>query len=45
MMDFYIGIDPGNSGAIAVLDKRGAIVDIFDMPTTEVKAEIGRAHV
>ena len=36
MMDFYIGIDPGNSGAIAVLDKRGAIVDIFDMPTLEV---------
>jgi len=35
MADFYLGIDPGISGALAVLDKGGAIVQIFDMPTLE----------
>jgi crossover junction endodeoxyribonuclease RuvC len=29
-----IGIDPGAHGAIAVLDENGAIVDVFDMPST-----------
>ena len=33
---FYLGIDPGNSGALAILDEKGDIVDIFDMPTLEV---------
>jgi crossover junction endodeoxyribonuclease RuvC len=32
----YLGIDPGLSGALAVLDKDGEIIDIFDMPTLEV---------
>jgi hypothetical protein len=34
-MMFYLGIDPGISGALAVLDKDAGIVDIFDMPTLE----------
>lgn len=33
---FYLGIDPGISGALAVLDSKADIVDIFDMPTLEV---------
>ena len=34
-MMFYLGIDPGIHGALAVLDKDADIVDIFDMPTLE----------
>ena len=30
MADFYLGIDPGTYGALAVLDKGGSIVDIYD---------------
>jgi len=41
MTDFVIGIDPGASGAIAILDMRGGLVDSFDMPSVEVK--IGKA--
>jgi crossover junction endodeoxyribonuclease RuvC len=36
-MNYYIGIDPGISGAVAILDKKGDIVLIFDMPTVEIK--------
>ena len=35
-MRYYLGIDPGISGAIAVLDENEDIVQIFDMPTLEV---------
>lgn len=28
-----LGIDPGLSGALAVLDASGAVADVFDMPT------------
>jgi len=35
---FIIGIDPGASGAIAVLEAQsGKLVRVFDMPTVEVK--------
>lgn len=37
MIDFYIGVDPGLDGAIAVIDKDGGLVQIYDMPTVEVK--------
>ena len=37
MIDYYIGVDPGLDGAIAVLDKDGGLVQIYDMPTVEVK--------
>jgi crossover junction endodeoxyribonuclease RuvC len=33
---FYLGVDPGMNGAIAILEDED-IVQIFDMPTTEVK--------
>jgi crossover junction endodeoxyribonuclease RuvC len=39
--DFILGIDPGASGAIAILDLRGGLVDTIDMPTVEV--QIGKA--
>jgi crossover junction endodeoxyribonuclease RuvC len=39
--EIFIGIDPGISGAIAVLDGDGEIVQIFDMPIVELK--IGNA--
>lgn len=35
-MTYYIGFDPGLDGAFAVLDAKGDIVQIFDMPTVEV---------
>ncbi len=36
-MTFTIGLDPGLDGAFTVLDKNADIVQIFDMPTVEVK--------
>lgn len=32
MTDFYLGIDPGNTGAVAVLDSAGKLIDVIDMP-------------
>lgn len=40
-IDYIIGIDPGASGAIAILDVRGGLVDAWDMPTVEIK--VGKA--
>ena len=37
MVNHVIGIDPGQKGAIAVLDGDGRIVNLYDMPTEEVK--------
>ena len=31
----YIGIDPGLTGAIGVLDSKGRFVDVYDIPTQE----------
>lgn len=36
-----IGIDPGNKGAVAVLDGSGALIEVWDMPTVELK--VGKA--
>lgn len=36
-MTYTIGFDPGLDGAFTVLDNKGQIVQIFDMPTIEVK--------
>lgn len=33
MNQIIIGIDPGMSGAIAVLDRKGGLVAVYDMPT------------
>ncbi len=36
-MSLYLGIDPGSSGAVAVLDGNGQIVAVTDMPVVKVK--------
>lgn len=36
-IDYFIGFDPGLKGAFAVIDKKGDIVQVFDMPTVEVQ--------
>ena len=41
MHDYVIGVDPGLSGAIAIIDVRGGLVDAWDMPTVEIK--VGKA--
>jgi crossover junction endodeoxyribonuclease RuvC len=28
----YIGIDPGLTGAVAIVDRRGDLIDVYDMP-------------
>ena len=35
-MSFIIGIDPGASGAVAILEDTGQLVQVFDMPAVEV---------
>lgn len=35
-MNFVIGIDPGASGAVAILDNKGGLVHVFEMPAVEV---------
>lgn len=41
--DLICGIDPGKSGAIAILDRAGDLVAVYDMPTT--KTSTGRQAV
>jgi len=36
-MNLYIGIDPGLSGAMAVINEKGKIVSIVDAPTIKTK--------
>lgn len=38
-MAFFIGVDPGASGAIAVLDKEGVVVDLFKTGESETDVE------
>ena len=40
-MTYTLGIDPGNKGAIAILDDKGNLVEVWDMPTLEIK--VGKA--
>lgn len=35
-MSFIIGIDPGAGGAVAILERTGQLVQVFDMPSVEV---------
>lgn len=38
MTTFTIGIDPGASGAVAIVEtKTGKLIDVFDMPAVEVR--------
>ena len=40
-MKYFLGIDPGASGAIAVLNQEGHLVAVIDMPVFDVK--VGKA--
>ena len=40
-MSYVIGIDPGAKGAIAILTDTGSLVEVWDMPTLEIK--VGKA--
>jgi Holliday junction resolvasome RuvABC endonuclease subunit len=33
--DLFLGVDPGQSGGLAILDPSGAVVDLSPMPETE----------
>lgn len=35
-MNFIIGIDPGASGAVAILQTNGDLVHVFEMPAVEI---------
>lgn len=35
-MSFVIGVDPGASGAVAILDRDGDLVQVFEMPVVEL---------
>lgn len=41
-MKFIIGVDPGASGAVAVLDHEGVLIYLIDMPTIELR--VGKAN-
>lgn len=36
-MSFIIGVDPGASGAVAILEDTGQLVQVFDMPAVEIQ--------
>ena len=38
------GIDPGNQGALALLDSRGNLLNVMDMPSVEVKVSGSDRH-
>ena len=40
-MSYVMGIDPGAKGAIAILTDTGSLVEVWDMPTLEIK--VGKA--
>ena len=40
-MKYFIGIDPGVSGAVAILNSHGHLLDVFNAPTVEMK--VGKA--
>jgi crossover junction endodeoxyribonuclease RuvC len=36
-MSLTIGIDPGMKGAVAIIDDKGNLIEVWDMPVVEVK--------
>jgi crossover junction endodeoxyribonuclease RuvC len=38
-MSFLIGVDPGASGAVAILEPDGKLVQVFDMPVVKVVSD------
>lgn len=43
MSDIVVGIDPGVTGAIAILARHGTLINLWDMPTITDKG--GKQHV
>ncbi len=43
-MTKYIGIDPGLTGSVAILDETGGVVGLYDTPTLAVKTNRGTRH-
>jgi crossover junction endodeoxyribonuclease RuvC len=37
-MKYVIGIDPGAKGAVAILDHEGTLIEVWDIPTVEIKS-------
>ena len=37
-MNYIIGIDPGASGAVAILDHEGQLIEVWDIPTVQIKS-------
>lgn len=36
-MKYVVGIDPGARGAVAILDYEGNLIEVWDVPTVEIK--------
>lgn len=34
-MKVFVGVDPGKEGAIAILDRSGLLMNVYDMPTVQ----------
>ena len=41
---YLVGIDPGHTGAVAVLDAHGTLEALADTPTLTLKVQRGRAR-
>ncbi len=41
MIEFFIGVDPGLQGAIALINGRGNFLAVYDAPTVKVKKSNG----
>lgn len=41
----FVGIDPGLSGAVAILDEKGSLVKVLDTPVIELKKAKGKKRV
>lgn len=44
-MSYYLGIDPGKSGALAFIDPQRALIEIFDMPVQSLGPNSKRSEV
>jgi crossover junction endodeoxyribonuclease RuvC len=44
MTKYWLGIDPGLQGAVAILDDAGALVVLHDVPTLTVPTSRGTRH-
>jgi crossover junction endodeoxyribonuclease RuvC len=44
MTEYWLGIDPGLQGAVAILDAAGALVALHDVPTLTLPTSRGTRH-